>query len=189
MTVSRLPPRRALCLFCGASDKFPGSFNDAAAALGAGCAANGWRLVYGGSRSGLMGRAARAAMAGGGEVVGIRPGGFLSAEMPAGEISEMIQVDTFFERKRLMATLSDHFVALPGGLGTLDEVTDVMNLAVARTHSKRTYLLDVDGYWQPLLRLFEHFDAFGATRPGFADSFAVVPDVAALFALLGRAEA
>jgi len=187
MAASRLPPRRGLCLFCGASDKFPDSFRAAAEALGTACGRNGWRLVYGGSRSGLMGAAARAAMAAGGEVIGIRPEGLVAAEMPAGDISEIIRVETFFERKRLMASLADHFVALPGGLGTLDEVSDVMNLAVAGLHTKRTFLLNVDGYWRPLLDLFAHFDRFGASRAGFRDSYDVVDTVDDLFALLPRA--
>jgi uncharacterized protein (TIGR00730 family) len=181
MAASRLPPRRALCLFCGVSEKFPDSFRAAATALGEACGRHGWRLVYGGSRSGLMGLAARAAMAAGGEVIGIRPEGLISAEMPAGDISEIIRVETFFERKRLMASLADHFVALPGGLGTLDEVSDVMNLAVAGLHAKKTFLLNVDGYWRPLLDLFAHFDAFGASRAGFQDCFEVVETVDALF--------
>lgn len=186
MAASRLPRRPALCLFCGASEKFPPSFRAAAEALGAGCGQNGWRLVYGGSRSGLMGAAARAAMAAGGEVIGIRPRGLIAAEMPAGDITEQIHVDSFHERKQLMADLSDHFVALPGGLGTLDEVSEMMNLAVTGIHAKRTWFLDIDSYWRPLMALFEHFDTYGASRPGFDATFAVVDSVDALFATLAK---
>ncbi|MBM3485096.1 MAG: TIGR00730 family Rossman fold protein [Alphaproteobacteria bacterium] len=184
MASSRLPRRRALCLFCGASEKFPPSFRAAAEALGAGSVRNGWRLVYGGSRSGLMGAAARAAMAAGGEVIGVRPRGLIAAEMPAAEITEQIHVDTFHERKAVMAALADHFVALPGGLGTLDEVSEMMNLAVTGIQAQRTWFLDIDSYWRPLMALFAHFDSYGASRPGFEATYAAVESVDALFAAL-----
>jgi uncharacterized protein (TIGR00730 family) len=173
-------------LFCGANDSFSPDILAAAATLGEGVAKRGWRLVYGGSQAGLMGRASRAAMASGGEVVGIIPHGLVRAERASGEITELIRVNTLAERKQVICDHADAFVAMPGGLGTIDELVEMMSWNYIGVHDKVTYLVNLKGFWTPLLDLFRHLDRNGALRPQFHDTFRAVPDMPALFAALDQ---
>lgn len=173
-------------LFCGANDSFAPPILDAAALLGKGVAERHWRLVYGGGQVGLMGRAARAAMAAGGEVVGIIPHSLVRAEIASGEITELVRVKSLAERKAVICERSDAFVALPGGLGTIDELVEMMSWHYVGEHQKVTYLVNVEAFWTPLLDLFRHLDKHGAMRPQVYDTYRVVPDMPALFAELDR---
>jgi len=178
--------RVGIGLFCGANDSFSPGILAAAAALGEGVAKRGWRLVYGGSQAGLMGRAWRGAMAAGGEVIGIIPHGLVRAEQASGEITELIRVSTLAERKQVICDHAHAFVAMPGGLGTIDELVEMMSWNYIGVHAKLTYLVNLDDFWTPLLDLFRHLDRNGALRPHFHDTFRAVPDIPALFDALDR---
>ena len=115
----------SVCVYCGSRDGADPAFAAAAAAVGRGIAQRGWQLVYGGGRAGLMGRAADAALAAGGRVVGVIPRSLMEREVGHAGLSELHVVDTMHQRKRLMAERSDAFVALPGGIGTFEELFEV----------------------------------------------------------------
>jgi len=174
----------AVGLFCSAVEGLPLSFRQAAAEFGTQCARRGWRVVYGGSRRGLMGEAARAAMAAGGEVIGVMPH-FLSApEVANHDITELRMVDTLAQRKEVMCALSDAFVCLPGGVGTLDELLEMITMFDLRLHRKPTLLCSVDGFWEPFRALLDALDARGVIRPSLRASYRIVPDVASVMAAL-----
>jgi uncharacterized protein (TIGR00730 family) len=140
-----------ICVFCGASPGRDPAFLVAARAAGAGLARRGIGVVYGGGRVGLMGALADAALDAGGEVVGVIPQGLVDRELAHPGLTELRVVATLHERKAVMAELSDAFIALPGGLGTLEELAEVTSWAQLELHAKPIGLLDVGDYWDPLL--------------------------------------
>ncbi len=177
-------------LFCSASDGLPAAAQDAAAAFGTGVARHGWRLVYGGSDRGLMGVAARAAMTASGTVLGVMPRGLIQREQAAARITELRIVDTLAQRKEAMIAESDLFVGLPGGIGTLDELLEVITTFDIGLHAKPTVLCNVDGFWDPFVAMVKALDAYGVLRPGVMQSFALAADVdATLAAIATRAQA
>ncbi|NTU82109.1 MAG: TIGR00730 family Rossman fold protein, partial [Chloroflexales bacterium] len=133
---------------------------------------------------GLMGVAARAALAAGGEVVGVIPRALLEREQGLRDVSELIVTESLRERKGIMFDRSDAFVALPGGFGTLEEVVETLTLRQLRYHDKPVYFLNTGGFFDPLLAFFEHAVATGFAHPGQLGLFAVAADVPALIALL-----
>jgi uncharacterized protein (TIGR00730 family) len=141
---------RSICVFCGASPGTDPRHVAAATATGATLAARGIRVVYGGSRLGLMGAVADAALAAGGEVVGVIPRILVDRELAHPGITELRIVETLHERKAQMAALSDAFITLPGGLGTLEELAEVLSWAQLDLHAKPIGLLDVGGYFGAL---------------------------------------
>lgn len=141
----------------------PIDYRGLAAAAGARLAHAGWRLIYGGGDVGLMGALADAAMAAGGEVTGFIPERLLGREVGHRGITDLTITADMFERKRLMIVDADAFLALPGGLGTIDEILDVVTLKQLGYHARPIVLVDIDGFWQPFGRLVEH-----VTRSGFA---------------------
>jgi len=141
---------RAICVFCGASAGRDPGYAAAAAVTGETLARRGIRLVYGGGRLGLMGAVADAALAAGGEVVGVIPRGLVEREVAHTSLTDLRIVETLHERKALMAELSDAFIALPGGLGTLEELAEVLSWGQLELHAKPIVLLDVNGYFGPL---------------------------------------
>ncbi|PWC80411.1 lysine decarboxylase [Azospirillum sp. TSH100] len=154
----------SVCVYCGASARVADVHKDAAHALGDGLARRGIRMVYGGGRVGLMGIAADAAIAAGGEVVGIIPEHIQSAEVEHTGLTELHVVDSMHTRKRMMVERSDAFVILPGGLGTLDEAFEILTWKQLQLHDKPIVIADVDGYWRPLLGLIDHMVAQGFAR-------------------------
>jgi hypothetical protein len=142
---------RRICVFCGASPGRDPRYVASARAVGEELAARGIGLVYGGSRVGLMGAVADAALAGGGEVIGVIPRSLVDRELAHQGLTELRVVGTLHERKAVMAELADAFLALPGGLGTLEELAEVTSWAQLGLHVKPIGLLDVAGYWDPLL--------------------------------------
>ncbi len=148
MTVT---PIRRICVFCGASPGNEPRYLAAAHDVGEGLARRGIGVVYGGGRVGLMGAVAGAALAAGGEVIGVIPQGLVDRELAHPELTELHVVDTLHERKALMADLSDAFIALPGGLGTLEELAEVVSWAQLELHAKPIGLLDPGDYWTLLL--------------------------------------
>ena len=141
---------RSICVFCGAATGRDPRFAAAAAVTGETLARRGIRVVYGGGRLGLMGVLAGAALAAGGEVVGVIPRGLVDRELAHPALTELRIVEDLHERKAQMAELADGFLALPGGLGTLEELTEVLSWAQLDLHAKPIGLLDVGGYFASL---------------------------------------
>ena len=155
----------SLCVFCGSSAGHRPLYRDTATTLGQLLAARGIRLVYGGGNVGLMGTVAQAVMAAGGEVVGIIPQALLSREKGHRGVTRLEVVSTMHERKARMAELSDGFIAMPGGYGTLEEFCEVLTWAQLGIHGKPVALLNVAGYFNALIDLFEHTQREGFLRP------------------------
>jgi uncharacterized protein (TIGR00730 family) len=145
-----VPAIRSICVFCGASSGTDPRYAAAAAATGERLARDGIRLVYGGGRRGLMGAVADAALAAGGVVIGVIPRGLVERELAHPGLTELHVVETLHERKAEMAELADAFLTLPGGLGTLEEVAEVLSWAQLDLHAKPIGLLDVGGYFRDL---------------------------------------
>ena len=147
---------RRVCVFTGSSPGAQEAYARAATSLGRELAAQGLTLVYGGARVGLMGRMADAVLAHGGEVIGVIPQAIVAREVAHDGLTELRVVGSMHERKATMAELSDAFVAMPGGLGTLDEFFEVLTWAQLGLHRKPCALLDVAGYYAHLLAFLEH---------------------------------
>jgi uncharacterized protein (TIGR00730 family) len=149
-------PLASVCVFCGSSSGKNPRFAESARSFGEFLARSGRRVIYGGGHVGLMGTVADAALAAGGEVIGVIPQKLLDRELAHRGLTELHVVTTMHERKALMAALSEGFVALPGGLGTLEEFFEVWTWAQLGYHDKPLGLLDVDGYFAPLLAFLSH---------------------------------
>jgi len=175
-----------LCVYCGSSGAVDERYRAAARELGEAMAAAGIDLVYGGGRVGLMGILADAVLAGGGRVIGIIPGLLRDAELAHEGASELVIADSMHERKRLMAERADAFAALPGGIGTLDEMFEIVTWRQLRLHDKPIFLVDVAGYWRPLRALFDHLAENGFVTPVVPRLLTIVPDVAALMTALSH---
>ena len=146
-----MPEIRRVCVFCGSRTGARPSYAAAAARLGARLAEDGLDLVSGGGRVGLMGVVANAVLDGGGQATGVIPQALAAREVGHTDLTTLHVVGTMHERKALMAELADAFVALPGGLGTLEELAEVLTWAGLGIHAKPCAILDVDGYYAPLL--------------------------------------
>lgn len=155
---------RSICVFCGSSGRVHARYRTAAAAFGALLAANGMRLVFGGGHIGLMGVVADAVIAGGGEAIGVIPEFLVARELAHTRLTELRVVPSMHARKQVMFELADAFAALPGGVGTLEETLEVITWRELSLHDKPIVLVDVAGYWQPLLALFDHLAAERFTR-------------------------
>lgn len=151
-----MPPHRAICVFCGSRTGTDPAFAKAASAAGSVIARHGLELIYGGSRIGLMGRAADAALAAGGRVVGVIPEPLAREEVAHDGLSELHVVAGMHERKALMNARSDAFLVLPGGIGTYEEFFEILSWALLGLHAKPTGILNVQGYFDPLLALIQH---------------------------------
>src|SRR5215813_3806579 len=160
---------RAVCVFCGSSTPADPRYRDAARALGALIARRNVTLVYGGGSVGLMGELADAALAHGGRVIGVIPAGLFAREVSHTGLTELREVASMHERKQLMYDLSDGFVALPGGLGTLEELAEVATWSQLGLHSKPVVLLDVDGFWGPLVAQLDRMVGTGLLKPAGRD--------------------
>ncbi|MGH8483809.1 MAG: TIGR00730 family Rossman fold protein [Pseudomonas sp.] len=158
-------PVRSVCVFCGASTGVNPAYREAAIALGQAIAQRGLTLVYGGGAVGLMGIVADAAMAAGGEVIGIIPEALKNAEIGHTGLTRLEVVDGMHARKSRMAELSDAFVALPGGLGTLEELFEVWTWGQLGYHAKPLGLLDVNGFYSKLGDFLDHVVEEGFVRP------------------------
>ncbi len=152
---------RRICVFAGSNSGGRPEYSDAARLLGRELAARNLGLVYGGSSVGLMHVVADAVLAEGGEVIGVLPRGLFRREVAHTGLSELHEVGSMHERKALMADLSDGFIALPGGYGTFDELFEITTWAQLGIHSKPVGLLDVSGYFAPLMALVQHAAAEG----------------------------
>ncbi|MCA8922665.1 MAG: TIGR00730 family Rossman fold protein [Planctomycetes bacterium] len=160
--------RPRITVYCGSRFGGRPTYKHLAEAFGKALAASGLELVYGGGAVGLMGAVADAVLEAGGRVTGVIPRHLARDEIAHGGLSELFVVETMQERKTLMATLAGGFVALPGGIGTLEEIIEMLSWSQLGLHDKPLVLLDVDGYWDPLLALFEHSIGEGFIAPQHA---------------------
>ena len=159
---------RTICVYCGSGPGTNPRFVEAAIALGKAFAENGIRLVYGGGSIGLMGAIATSVLDHGGTVTGIIPDFLTTRENALRRVQELIVTPDMHERKRLMFERSDAFVALPGGVGTLEELVEQLTWQQLGRHSKPVLLANIDGFWEPLLVLLAHMRATEFIRPSLA---------------------
>jgi uncharacterized protein (TIGR00730 family) len=171
---------RRVLVFCGSSPGARAEYATSARELGGLLAARGHGLVYGGASVGLMGAVADGALAAGGEVIGVIPRRLVEHEIAHNGLTELREVETMHERKALMAELSDAVIALPGGTGTLDELFELFTWSQLGLHHKPIGLLDVAGYWQPLLAMLDHMVAERLLRAEHRDTLLVERDPIAL---------
>jgi uncharacterized protein (TIGR00730 family) len=155
---------KRICVFCGSSFGNRPEYRQAATALGTLLAQRGLDLVYGGGNVGLMGAVADACMAAGGKVVGVIPQSLLDKEVGHHGLTELEVVDSMHTRKARMAELADGFIALPGGFGTFEELCEILTWAQLGFHAKPAALLDVAGYYAPLLQMFDQARDEGFVR-------------------------
>jgi uncharacterized protein (TIGR00730 family) len=177
---------RRICVYCGSNVGENPIYRETARQMGTLLASTGIGLVYGGGNVGLMGVLADAALAAGGEVLGIIPGGLFSREVGHPGLTELRVVETMHERKALMADLSDGFIALPGGMGTLDELFEILTWAQLGIHAKPCGLLNVAGYFDPLIALLDHMVAEKFLRPEHRALALVDDDAERLLALFAE---
>ncbi len=178
---------RSICVFCGARTGSNPAHAVQATAFGAEIAANGWRLVYGAGDVGLMGQVARSAMAAGAQTLGVIPTHLISAERGKTDLTQFVITQDMHERKKVMFMNSDAIVVLPGGAGSLDEFFEVLTWGQIGLHTKPIVLMDVQGYWQPLLALLDHIIAEGFADASMRRLFTVAPDAATVSAQLQTA--
>jgi uncharacterized protein (TIGR00730 family) len=171
---------KSVCVFCGSRPGNDSAYTEAATALGAGLAAHGVRLVYGAGDVGLMGAVARAAIAAGGDTFGVIPSHLVAREQGRRDLSRMVITETMHERKKVMFMNADAIVTLPGGPGSLDELFEVLTWRQLGLHAKPVLLLNVNGYWDPLLTLLRHIVAQGFADPAFLGFLETQESVSAL---------
>lgn len=165
-----------ICVFCGSSAGDRPEFSAAARRLGATLAGRDLGLVYGGASVGLMGVLADAALAAGGEVIGVIPAALVSKEIAHSGLSELVVVDSMHQRKARMAELADGFIALPGGMGTMEETFEVLTWAQLGIHQKPCALLNAAGYFSPLLSFLDSAVQRGFLRRQHRDMLLVSSD-------------
>jgi uncharacterized protein (TIGR00730 family) len=168
---------RNICVYCGSSLGSDPRFAAAADALGAAMAKAGVGLVFGGGEDGLMGRVAHAVLDNGGKVIGIIPTFLVRREHALKEAQELIVVADMHERKRLMFERADAFIALPGGVGTLEELVEQLTWVQLGRHVKPVLIADVAGFWRPLLSLIAHMHNLGFVREGFDFNYLVAEKI------------
>jgi uncharacterized protein (TIGR00730 family) len=156
---------RAVCVYCASSFGVDPDFQTAAVELGHGIGQRGWTLVYGGARVGLMGVVADSCLAAGGEVVGVIPKTLVEREVAHHGLTRLEIVETMHERKARMTAEADAFVALPGALGTLDELFEALTWAQLRLHQNPVYLLNLKGYYTDLLKFLDRATREGLLQP------------------------
>jgi hypothetical protein len=177
-----------VCVFCGASSGRLAAYAEAARTFGAAVAGRGLGVVYGGGRVGLMGAVADGALDAGGQVLGVIPQELVERELAHPGLTELHVVGSLHARKALMAELSDGFVALPGGFGTLDELMEQLTWSQLGLHAKPVGLLDVEEYWRPLIAVARHATEEGFVREADLAAIAVADDADALLDRLSRLE-
>jgi len=167
---------RSICVYCGASTGRGEAYVAAARAMGTALARRGLRLVYGGASVGLMGAVADAALAAGGEGVGVIPESLMKKELAHPGLTELVVTRSMHERKTVMADRADGFVALPGGIGTLEELFEIWTWAQLGFHRKPCGVLNVAGYYDRLLGFLDHARGEGLLAPSVRDVLQVADD-------------
>ena len=156
---------KSVCVYCGSRSGAMPSYSTAATGFGTALAREGWRLVYGAGDVGLMGDVARAAQAAGGDTFGVIPQHLVDWEVGKTDLTRYVVTETMHERKKVMFMNADAIVVLPGGAGSLDEFFEVLTWAQLGLHQKPVVLMNIDGYWDPLIGLIDH-----VIDQGFADA-------------------
>ena len=172
-------PVPSVCVYCGSRSGSRPAYRREAEALGAALAAAGWQLVYGAGDVGLMGLTARAAQQAGGRTFGVIPVHLLDREVGKRDLSAFVVTETMHERKKVMFMNASAIVVLPGGAGSLDEFFEVLTWRQLGLHDKPILLMNVDGFWNPLLELIDHVIAEGFADASLRGYLSVVPDAAA----------
>ena len=183
-----MPELSSICVFCGSNAGANPAYLAAAEAVGRGLAQRGVRVVYGGATVGMMGTLADAVRGTGGEVIGVIPQAIFDREIGHTGLDDLRVVGSMHERKALMAELSDAFIALPGGIGTLEELFEVYTWAQLGIHAKPLGLLDVAGYYQPLVAFLDHAVQERFLRPEMRTLLAVSDELDDLLAELEASE-
>jgi uncharacterized protein (TIGR00730 family) len=176
----RLAPLKSVCVFCGSRQGRDPAYLAAATEIGSALARADLRLVYGAGDVGLMGAVASAAIEAGGQTLGVIPQHLVAREEGRRDVTTFIVTETMHERKKVMFMNADAIVALPGGAGSLDELFEVLTWRQLGLHRKPVYLLNVSGYWDPLLALIEHVIANAFADPsfrGFLESYGTVSEL------------
>ncbi len=167
-------PVQGVCVYCGSGKGLNPAYAVAARKLGKALADHNLRLVYGGGSLGLMGEVARATLGGGGKVTGIIPDFLGAREMMLKDVDELIVVESMHVRKQLMFDRADAFVALPGGIGTLEELVEQLTWSQLGRHRKPIVIANIEGFWDPFLKLLEHMKGDTFIRSGLDVHFNVV---------------
>jgi uncharacterized protein (TIGR00730 family) len=170
----------SVCVYCGSRNGSRPAYTALARALGSAIGRRGWRLVYGGGRAGLMGEVADATLAACGQVVGIIPDSLMKLEVGHIGLTELHVVDTMHQRKQMMAERSQAFIAMPGGIGTFEELFEVWTWRHLGYHQRPMALLDTEGYWQPMLKFLAHSVTEGFMSEAQMATLQVSEDVEAL---------
>lgn len=180
---------KLLCVYCSSSATLARKYYDAGERLGREMVTHGWGLVYGGGNIGLMGSVARSVKDAGGTVVGVIPDFMQVRELAYVDATELVVVPTMRERKRVMAERADAFITLPGGIGTLEEMTEIMSERYLNLTKKPLVLFNQDGFYDDLLRFFERMVAENFKSTGLAELLAVAHTVDEVWPLLHRPKA
>lgn len=167
----------SICVYCGSREGSNPAFAAAADALGQAIARQGCRLVYGAGDVGLMGRVARAAQTAGGTTFGVIPQHLVAREVAKHDLNALVVTETMHERKKVMVMNSDAIAVLPGGAGTLDEFFEVLTWRQLGLHSKPIVLINIDGFWNPLVALVSHVTGTGFADPALSRRLHVVDTV------------
>jgi uncharacterized protein (TIGR00730 family) len=180
------PAQRNVCVFCASSSGVNPIFLESAKALGQAVAKHGWQLVYGGAHVGLMGAMADAALAQGGSVTGVIPRALAAREIAHRGLTELIETSSMHERKAEMARRADAFLVLPGGLGTLDELCEILTWSLLGIHDKPVVLINIAGYWNAFLGMLDAAVAAGFLRAQHRASSLVAPEPTVACDMLAR---
>lgn len=175
---------RSVCVYCGSRDGRDAAYAEAAEATGHMLAARGWRLVYGAGDVGLMGRVANAVQAAGGATFGVIPTHLMDWEVGKRDLDQFIVTETMHERKKVMFMNADAVVVLPGGAGSMDEFFEALTWRQLKLHSKPVILLNVGGFWNPLVALLEHIVERGFAGDDILQFVQAAADVAELEEML-----
>ena len=178
---------KSVCVYCGSRPGDTPDFTKDAEALGRGLAESGWRLVYGAGDVGLMGSVARAAQDAGGNTFGVIPQHLVDWEVGKTDLTSYIVTETMHERKKVMFMNCDAVVVLPGGAGSLDELMEALTWRQLGLHEKPIFLVNTDGYWEPLMQLMNHVVTRGFADGSLLNYMELVPDAAATLRALNRA--
>lgn len=180
-------PQLSLCVYCGSREGTKPAYAAAADTVGTLIGRSNWQLVYGGGRAGLMGRVADAAISSGARTVGVIPQSLMKRELGHQGLDELHVVDTMHQRKQLMAQRSDAFLALPGGIGTFEELFEVWTWRQLGYHDKPVALLNVDGYYDPLIDFLDQATTQGFIQASQRELLLVEDDASRLFARIAQA--
>lgn len=179
---------RSICVYCGSRVGDRASYVDEATTLGQGIASRGWRLVYGAGDIGLMGTVARAAQGANGETFGVIPTHLVKAEVGKTDLTRYVVTENMHERKKVMFMNADAIVVMPGGAGSMDEFFEVLTWAQLGLHNKPIVLMNVEGYWDPLIDLMDHMINSRFADASLRDLFHVTPNAPDTLAYLTSAK-